>query len=362
MTTTLRICRESWEGGGQPAQELGHEAIRADRKHNEERSRGKPNEYRGRTASESSVEPEDFAWQDAITLYLKDVGSISLLKAKEETALAKCIERGEAAQRRLRRARAPTENQRRRWEAQVHAGLNAREQLINANSRLVISIAKKYVHCGVPFLDLIQEGNIGLMRAVEKFDYHLGYKFSTYATWWIRQAILRAIVNQGRLIRVPMYMSERINRLTRVSRRLLQELGHEPSVQEVARQMGVTCARVLCLIRIAQQPVSLETPIGEGQDSSLADFVEDQSTPSPAEVTSMAQLKQDVEEVLSSLSPREDRVLKLRYGLWDGSSHSLDEVGHKFGVTRERVRQIEISALHKLRHSSRTRELRCYLE
>jgi len=317
---------------------------------------------RGSRLGTKPTDPDNYVWQDITALYLKDISSVPLLKPEEEISLAKCIERGKAAQRRLCRSKSPTEQQRKRWEAQVRAGQQAREQLIKANFRLVISVAKKYIGYGVSLPDLIQEGNIGLMRAVDKFDYRRGHRFSTYATWWIRQAILRAIINQGRLIRVPMHMFERLNRLGKVSRQLSQELGREPSVQELAHEMGITSAKVMHLIRIAQRPLSLESTIGEGQDTSLADLVEDRDMLSPAEITTIAQLRQDVEEVLSSLSPREDKVLKLRYGLWDGLSHSLDEVGRKFGVTRERVRQIEISALRKLRHSNYAQRLRPYLE
>jgi RNA polymerase primary sigma factor len=272
---------------------------------------------------------------DPVRMYLKEIGRVSLLTAADEVELAKAIEAGSD---------------------------EAKQRLTEANLRLVVSIAKKYIGRGMSFLDLIQEGNMGLIRAVEKFDYHKGYKFSTYATWWIRQAITRAIADQARTIRIPVHMVETINKLVRVQRRLLQELGREPSDEEVAEEMGITADKVREIIKVSQDPVSLETPIGEEEDSHLGDFVEDKEAISPSDAASLTMLHNEVEDILDTLTPRERRVLQLRFGLIDGHQRTLEEVGKRFGVTRERIRQIEAKALRKLRHPSRSKKLRDYLE
>ncbi len=304
---------------------------------------------------------------DTISLYLKEVSRIPLLTAEDEIELAKTMRRGERAQKKLDRASADSANNQlsamelAKLEQQVQAGEEARKKLTRANSRLVISMAKKYVGQGVPFLDLIQEGNMGLMKAVEKFDHRRGHKFSTYATWWIRQSITRAIADQGRTIRVPVHMNDRIRRLYRVSRRLEQELGREPSVEELAEEMGLAPEKVERIIEISQRPLSLEKPVGEEKDSELGEFIEAQDVPDPDDEATLELLREDIEELLTSLTPREARVLELRYGLIDGHSYTLKEVGEKFGLTRERIRQIENEALQRLRHPQRSRKLRDYL-
>ncbi|TMC47478.1 MAG: RNA polymerase sigma factor RpoD [Chloroflexi bacterium] len=272
---------------------------------------------------------------DPVRMYLKEIGRVALLKAEQEVEYAQLIEQGDD---------------------------EAKNKLTEANLRLVVSIAKKYIGRGMSFLDLIQEGNMGLIRAVEKFDYHKGYKFSTYATWWIRQAITRAIADQARTIRIPVHMVETINKLVRVSRRLLQELGREPTDEEIADEMGVTPEKVREIIKVSQDPVSLETPIGEEEDSHLGDFVEDKEATAPSEAASLTMLRTEVEDILDTLTPRERRVLQLRFGLIDGHQRTLEEVGKRFGVTRERIRQIEAKALRKLRHPSRSKKLKDYLE
>ncbi|MBI3286911.1 MAG: RNA polymerase sigma factor RpoD [Chloroflexi bacterium] len=304
------------------------------------------------------------AADDSISLYLKEISRIALLTAQEEVDLARRMERGLRARRRLARLNgsSPGRELRQKLEWASADGEAARQHLIKANFRLVVSIAKKYVGRGVSFLDLIQEGNIGLIRAVEKFDYRRGYKFSTYATWWIRQAITRAIADQGRTIRVPVHMCERINKLGRVSRTLAQELGREPSSTELAGEMDTTPKKVDRILEIAQRPLSLEMPVGEEKDSHLGDFIEDRKAPAPVEVASAALLREHMSEILTSLTPREGRVLQMRFGLTDGHTYTLEEVGSRFGVTRERIRQIEAKALRKLRHPSRSRKLRDYLE
>ncbi len=282
--------------------------------------------------------PEGVSLEDPVRMYLKEIGKVPLLSADEEIELAQLMEEG------------------------GEAGEEAKRKLAEANLRLVVSIAKRYVGRGMLFLDLIQEGNLGLIKAVEKFDYHKGYKFSTYATWWIRQAITRAIADQARTIRIPVHMVETINKLIRVSRQLLQELGREPTPEEIAAEMGMPVERVREILKISQEPVSLETPIGEEEDSHLGDFIQDDNVPVPADAAAFTLLKEQLVEVLGTLTEREQKVLRLRFGLDDGRARTLEEVGKEFNVTRERIRQIEAKALRKLRHPSRSRKLKDYLE
>jgi RNA polymerase primary sigma factor len=293
---------------------------------------------------------------DPVRMYLREIGRVPLLNAEEEVRLAQLMERGK--QERLRAERLKVIPNRRL----IEDGEEAQRRLTEANLRLVVSVAKKYIGRGMNLLDLIQEGNIGLIRAVEKFDYTKGYKFSTYATWWIRQAITRAIADQARTIRIPVHMVETINRLIRISRRLLQDLGREPTSEEIAEQMDISAEKVREIIKVSQEPVSLETPIGEEDDSHLGDFLEDHTALAPAEAASHQLLKEQVEDVLDSLTDRERKVLQLRFGLDDGRSRTLEEVGKEFHVTRERIRQIEAKALRKLRHPSRSRKLKDYLD
>ena len=289
---------------------------------------------------EQMLQGEGLALEDHVRMYLKEIGKVPLLSGEEELALAQQMIEGE------------TEAQRE----------EAKQKLVEANLRLVVSIAKRYVGRGMFFLDLIQEGNLGLMKAVEKFDYNKGFKFSTYATWWIRQAITRAIADQARTIRIPVHMVETINKVLRVSRQLLQELGHEASAEEIAEVMNIPVEKVRETMKIAQEPVSLETPIGEEEDSHLGDFIPDDDAPAPAEAASYTMLREHLDEVLHTLTPREMQVLKLRFGFDDGRTRTLEEVGKEFNITRERIRQIEAKALRKLRHPSRARKLKDYLD
>ncbi|MDR3575158.1 MAG: sigma-70 family RNA polymerase sigma factor [Anaerolineaceae bacterium] len=297
---------------------------------------------------------------DTIGLYLKEVSRVPLLNAEEEVDLAQRIERGRMAREELARTNV---SNRRRLELRrlIEDGWSAREHLITANSRLVISVAKKYMGRGVPFLDLIQEGNIGLIRATKKFDYRRGHKFSTYATWWIRQAVTRAIADQGRTIRVPVHMGDQINKLLRVQHQLTQRLGREPTVEELATSLDVPPKKVENMIQVARRPLSLETPTDDEEDSVLGDFIEDDEASPPDDTATYNLLREHLEEVLNTLPPREVRILQLRYGLLDGQAYTLEEVGRKMGVTRERVRQIEAQALSRLRHPSIRRKLRDYL-
>jgi RNA polymerase primary sigma factor len=297
---------------------------------------------------------------DTVGLYLKEVGRVPLLTAEQEVSLAKRIERGRRA-REVMAGSAVSVKRRRELQLHIEDGWAAREHLITANSRLVISVAKKYMGRGVPFLDLIQEGNIGLIRAAKKFDYRRGHKFSTYATWWIRQAVTRAIADQGRTIRVPVHMGDQINKLLRISHQLTQRLGRDPSTDELADALTVTPKKVENMIQVARRPLSLETPTDEEEDSVLGDFIEDEESPAPAETVTQSLLREHLAEVLNTLPPREVRILQLRYGLLDGQSYTLEEVGRKMGVTRERVRQIEAQALSRLRHPSHRRRLSDYL-
>jgi len=302
---------------------------------------------------------------DPVRMYLKEIGRVALLTAQEEVSLAKRIDAGLGAEDKLNALgpdadRTSTEVRDLRFE--MRDGMMAKRHLVEANLRLVVSIAKRYVGRGMAFLDLIQEGNLGLIRAVEKFDYTKGFKFSTYATWWIRQAITRAIADQARTIRIPVHMVETINKLARIQRQLLQDLGREPTADEIASQMEMTPAKVREIQKISQEPVSLETPIGEEEDSHLGDFIEDSEAVVPLERASFKLLQEQLESVLHTLSGREKEVIRLRFGLVDGQPRTLEEVGKKFGVTRERIRQIESKTLSKLRHPSRSQKLRDYLE
>ena len=317
--------------------------------------------------------PDGVSIEDPVRMYLKEIGKVPLLSAEEEIELAKNMEAGAVAKEKItilkKRQESASEEEKEELEEEIKAlqkdldaGDMAKKRLAEANLRLVVSIAKRYVGRGMLFLDLIQEGNLGLIKAVEKFDYRKGYKFSTYATWWIRQAITRAIADQARTIRIPVHMVETINKLIRVSRQLLQELGREPSPEEIAAEMNMPVERVREILKISQEPVSLETPIGEEEDSHLGDFIQDDNVPVPADAAAFTLLKEQLEEVLGTLTEREQKVLTLRFGLEDGRARTLEEVGKEFNVTRERIRQIEAKALRKLRHPSRSRKLKDYLE
>ena len=317
--------------------------------------------------------PEGVSVEDPVRMYLKEIGKVPLLSADEEIELAQNMEDGAVATEKINvlkgrldgaseEEKAEIKEEIKKLQRDVDKGADAKKRLAEANLRLVVSIAKRYVGRGMLFLDLIQEGNLGLIKAVEKFDYKKGYKFSTYATWWIRQAITRAIADQARTIRIPVHMVETINKLIRVSRQLLQELGREPSPEEIAKEMNMPVERVREILKISQEPVSLETPIGEEEDSHLGDFIKDDNVPVPADAAAFTLHKEQLEEVLGTLTEREQKVLTLRFGLEDGRARTLEEVGKEFNVTRERIRQIEAKALRKLRHPSRSRKLKDYLE
>ncbi|BCX05566.1 MAG: RNA polymerase sigma factor SigA [Candidatus Roseilinea sp.] len=299
---------------------------------------------------------------DGIGLYLREMTRVPLLTNEEEVRLARAIERSRAAEARVKlRGDRLSPRERHQYERIIEEGRQAREHLIKANTRLVVSIAKKYMGRGVPFLDLIQEGNLGLMKSVEKFNYKLGFRFSTYATWWIRQTITRAIADQSRTIRVPVHMNDRIRRLYKATRELEQALGRQPTPAEVAQELGVDSEQVEWMLKVSWRPLSLEQPIGEEEDNEFGAFVEDENTPSPAQTVYEELLKTKIEEVLSTLTPREQRILRLRFGLVNGKCYTLEEVGQKFGLTRERIRQIEARALRRLRHPRRSRHLKDYL-
>ena len=309
---------------------------------------------------------DSFAIDDPVRMYLKEIGKVDLLTPEREIELAQAMSAGNMAKEQMEELEKMGEEipaeVREELEKAIKAGKKAEQQLAEANLRLVVSIAKRYVGRGMLFLDLIQEGNLGLIKAVEKFDYTKGYKFSTYATWWIRQAITRAIADQARTIRIPVHMVETIHKVSRYSRQMLQELGREATAEEIGEKMGMTADKVREIMKIAQDPVSLETPIGEEEDSHLGDFIPDDDTPSPAEATSTNILREELNKQLHTLTPREEHVIKLRFGLYDGRTRTLEEVGKEFDITRERIRQIEAKALRKLRHPSRARHLKGFME
>ncbi len=311
-------------------------------------------------AEEDDHDLGEIASSDTVGLYLKEMARVPLLNTEEEVQLAMRQEAGQKAEGQLKQA--PDHERRAEWQFLVQDGHNARDHLIKANTRLVVSIAKKYMSRGVPFLDLIQEGNLGLMKAVEKFDYHRGYRFSTYATWWIRQTITRAIADQGRTIRVPVHMTDRIRQLYRVARDLEQETGCKPSVEEIAEVMECEPRKVQWMLKVSWRPLSLEHPVGKDDDSELGSFIENDREPNPSDSAYSKLLKEKIEELLNTLTPREARILRLRFGLQNGHCYTLEEVGQKFGLTRERIRQIEGRALRRLRHPRRSRKLRDYLD
>jgi RNA polymerase primary sigma factor len=308
---------------------------------------------------EDEYDLTDIASNDTVGLYLKEMARVPLLNTEEEISLAMRLEAGRDAEKKLKKY--PEHKRAAEFKFLVQDGVAARDHLIKANTRLVVSIAKKYMTRGVPFLDLIQEGNLGLMKAVEKFDFRRGFRFSTYATWWIRQTITRAIADQGRTIRVPVHMSDRIRRLYRVARELEQKIGRKPQIDEIAAAMDTEPRKIQWMLRVSWQPLSLEHPVGEDEDSELGNFIENDSEPTPSESAYGNLLKEKIEELLTTLTPREARILRLRFGLQNGRSYTLEEVGKKFGLTRERIRQIEGRALRRLRHPRRSRQLKDYL-
>ena len=339
----------------------GIEIISEEEESEEKAAETKEQEVEAEAESEDeSFDLSGISSDDSISLYLKEMASVPLLKPEEEVHLAKQLERGKVAQRRLER---DSQNPvlREKFLRDIEIGNGARAHLIKANTRLVVSIAKRYMGQGVPFLDLIQEGNLGLMKAVEKFDYRRGCKFSTYATWWIRQSITRALAEQGRIIRLPSHVGDRIRKVYRTAQQLEQNAGQRPTPSEIADRMGLNPTKVRWLLRVSRRPLSLEKPVGEEEDSELGEFIEDEDSPTPSETVTQSLLAQKMEEILATLSPREARILRLRFGLQDGRSYTLKEVGEKFGLTRERIRQIEREALNRLRHPSRSRQLRDYM-
>jgi RNA polymerase primary sigma factor len=319
-------------------------------------------QYETAEEMESMLIKGGLAIDDPVRMYLKDIGRIPLLQSDEETILAQKMLAGIEAQRILEMPDSLDENQIADLKKQVKEGEDSKNKLVEANLRLVVSVAKHHSGKGLSFLDLIQEGNMGLLKAVEKFDYSKGFKFSTYATWWIRQSITRAIADQARTIRIPVHMVETIHRVSRTSRKLLQELGREPTVEEIAKELNYPVDKVQEILKIAMDPVPLETPVGEEEDSQLYDFIEDDQSPSPSDSVSQSMLREQLIAVLQTLTPREEEVLMLRFGLKDGHQHTLEEVGAAFQITRERIRQIEAKALRKLRHPSRSKKLRDYLD
>ena len=340
-----------------------NEAIRSSNRQKTTKKKSRSTRAKGRNRTDSSTV---MLTGDPVRMYLKEIGKVDLLTADEEVNLAMKIQAGTEATERLEAAEAGeielTRSELRRLTRIEQVGLEAKQDLISANLRLVVSIAKRYVGRGMLFLDLIQEGNLGLIRAVEKFDYTRGFKFSTYATWWIRQAITRAIADQARTIRIPVHMVETINKLVRVQRQLLQDLGRDPTPEEIGAEIGMSADRVREIQKISQEPVSLETPIGEEEDSQLSDFIEDAGAIAPPDAASDEMLREQLEQVLDGLADRERKVIKLRFGLEDGQPRTLEEVGREFGVTRERIRQIESKTLAKLRHPSRSGKLKDYME
>ncbi|MBC7234026.1 MAG: sigma-70 family RNA polymerase sigma factor [Chloroflexi bacterium] len=338
----------------------GIEIISEEAEEEEEKEEAKEQEEMEPEIEEEVFDLSSISSDDTISLYLKEMASVPLLKAEEEIQLAKQLERGRQARRKLEKdGLSPA--LREKYLREVELGNAARAHLIKANTRLVVSIAKRYMGQGVPFLDLIQEGNLGLMKAVEKFDYRRGCKFSTYATWWIRQSITRALAEQGRIIRLPSHVGDRIRKVYRTAQQLEQDGGQKPTPAEIAKRMGVDPSKVRWLLKVSRRPLSLEKPVGEEEDSELGEFIEDEESPTPTDTVTQNLLAEKVEEILSTLSPREARILRLRFGLQDGRSYTLKEVGEKFGLTRERIRQIEREALNRLRHPSRSRQLRDYM-
>ncbi len=365
LTLTPEQVDQIYDSFEQLNVEIGSTDITADVDDDDE----PPMEAIAEIKEEELIDPNElvdsFSIDDPVRMYLKEIGKVSLLSADEEIALASEMSAGMEAQKKLNEAQDGDLNltaaERAELKSAVSKGEASKQKLAEANLRLVVSIAKRYVGRGMLFLDLIQEGNLGLIKAVEKFDYTKGYKFSTYATWWIRQAITRAIADQARTIRIPVHMVETINKVIRVSRQLLQELGHDPSPEEISAEMGMSVDKVREILKIAQEPVSLETPIGEEEDSHLGDFIPDEGASEPSEAASFTLLQEQLVDVLSTLTPREEKVLKLRFGIEDGRPRTLEEVGKEFNVTRERIRQIEAKALRKLRHPSRSKKLKDFL-